>query len=88
VRVLKIAVTAMSLAIFLAGVAVPAPAVTGVEGVAGALAPIGYLTGGHDPAPPTPPGCEPNSRPDLSTTTNPGAVPVRIHKDSLFCDFR
>jgi hypothetical protein len=58
-----IAVTAIVLAVSLAGVAAPAEAVTDVVGVAGAPAPISYFTGGHDPAPPPPPppGCEPDS---------------------------
>ncbi|MGH3967732.1 MAG: hypothetical protein ACRDTV_06345, partial [Mycobacterium sp.] len=57
-----IAVTAIVLAASLAGVAVPAEAVTDVVGVAGAPAPISWSIGGHDPAPPPPPpGCEPDS---------------------------
>ncbi|HWF71640.1 MAG TPA: hypothetical protein VG187_19140 [Mycobacterium sp.] len=73
---IMIAGTAMVLAVSLAGVAVPVTAATGVEGVAGALAPIGYLTGGHDPAPPPPPGCTPDS-PDPAC--HPPPPPSRNH---------
>jgi hypothetical protein len=60
-RPTKLAVTALVLAVSLTG-AVPAAAVTGIVGVAGAPAPTTWSTGGLEPPPPPPPDwCTPDN---------------------------
>jgi hypothetical protein len=57
-----IAATAILLAASLAGVVVPARAVTDMVGVAGARAPTSWSTGGFAPDPPPPPDwCTPDN---------------------------
>lgn len=63
----------MLLVVSLAGVAIPADAMTGTVGAAKAPASISYLSDGHDPAPPA--GCAPDS-PD--STCQPGDAPLPL----------